>query len=49
MDTRSCRGYVLKMWQMDILIRHKCGERQNTVGHRSLNDEKVTLDSPKHK
>jgi len=21
------------MWQMDIFIRHKCGECKNTVGH----------------
>jgi len=24
----------LKMWRMDIFIRHNCGERENTVGHR---------------
>ena len=23
-----------KMWRMGQIIRHKCGERKNTVGHR---------------
>ena len=27
-------GMFLKMWRMDILIRHICGERKNLVGHR---------------
>ncbi len=30
----SAFKYVLKMWRMDICIRHKCGERENIVGHR---------------
>ena len=27
---------VLKMWRMDIFIRHICGERKNIVGHRCI-------------
>ena len=27
-------GIVLKMWQMVIFIRHKCGKRKNIVGRR---------------
>jgi len=26
--------FAFKMWRMGLLIRHKCGERKNTVGHR---------------
>ena len=26
--------YDQKMWQMARLIRHTCGEREKTVGHR---------------
>ncbi len=42
MDATKCFRYFLKMSQMDTLIRHKCGEHQNTVGCRC---SKVT--SPK--
>jgi hypothetical protein len=31
---RMLGGTFLKMWQMDIFIRHKCGERKNIAGHR---------------
>ena len=31
---------VLKMWRMDILIRHQCGERNHIVGHRCIKGSK---------
>ncbi len=34
MELRFTFRYVLKMWRMAILIRHNCGERKSTVGHR---------------
>jgi len=30
-----------KMWQMDIFIRHQCGERNNIVGHRPKKMKKI--------
>ena len=30
------------MWRMDRLIRHKCGERKNIVGHLAALDEQLT-------
>jgi hypothetical protein len=30
----SAFKYVLKMWRIDIFICHKCGKRENIVGHR---------------
>jgi hypothetical protein len=40
MHVPGCFRYVLKMWQMDMRFR-KCGERQNTVGHRCYSTKKV--------
>jgi len=37
--------YVFLMLQMDLFIRHNCGERKNTFGHRWLEPNKKNFDN----